>query len=196
MRALFVTHPEVVIDPLIPVPQWPLSARGRERMELMAGKLAAAGASAVWSSDERKAMDGAEILAARLALPHHVLPELGENDRSATGYIPEPEFSQVAAEFFAKPTQSVRGWASAADEQQRIVAAVESVAARADDGLQLIVSHGGVGRLLRARLEDVSIGQESRPGNPRGGCCMLLSAPPFAALSPWIDIEDWEGAAN
>ncbi|SIQ93573.1 MULTISPECIES: histidine phosphatase family protein [unclassified Bosea (in: a-proteobacteria)] len=194
MRALFVTHPEVVIDPLVPVPQWPLSSRGRERMELLAGKLVGAAISAVWSSDERKAMDGAEILAARLAIPHHVLAALGENDRTATGYIPEPEFSQVAEAFFAHPTQSVRGWATAAAEQDRIVAAIQAVAARADTGLQLVVSHGGVGRLLRARLEGVPIGAESRPGNPRGGCCMLLSAPPFAALSPWTDIEDWPSA--
>lgn len=196
MRALFITHPEVVIDPQVPVPQWPLSPRGRERMALMADKLAAAGASAVWSSDERKAMDGAEILAAQLRLPHHVLPELGENDRSATGYIPEPEFSRVAEQFFAHPTRSVRGWATAAAEQERIVAAIQAVAARADEGLQLIVSHGGVGRLLRAKLEGVPIGGESRPGNPRGGCCMLLSAPPFAALSRWIDIEEWPATAK
>jgi broad specificity phosphatase PhoE len=191
MRALFITHPEVVIDPLVPVPQWPLSARGRERMELLADKLAGTPASAIWSSDERKAMDGAEILARSLALPHHVLPELGENDRTASGYIPEPEFSRVAEAFFANPTQSIRGWATAAEEQARIVAAIETVAAHADGGLQIIVSHGGVGRLLRAKLEGVPIGEETRPGNPRGGCCMLLSVPPFAALSSWTDIEDW-----
>lgn len=194
MRALFITHPEVVIDPHVPVPQWPLSPRGRERMELLAGKLAGTAISAVWSSDERKAMDGAEILAARLGIPHHVMAALGENDRTASGYIPEPEFSRVAEAFFANPTQSVRGWATAAGEQERIVAAIQAVAARADGGLQLIVSHGGVGRLLRARLEGVPIGAETRPGNPRGGCCMLLSVPPFAALSSWTDIEDWDPA--
>src|SRR5919197_1067748 len=29
----FITHPDVVIDPTVPVPQWPLSARGRSRMQ-------------------------------------------------------------------------------------------------------------------------------------------------------------------
>lgn len=28
----FITHPEVVIDPGVPVPQWPLSETGRRRM--------------------------------------------------------------------------------------------------------------------------------------------------------------------
>ena len=29
----FITHPDVVIDPDVPVPQWPLSAQGKERMK-------------------------------------------------------------------------------------------------------------------------------------------------------------------
>ena len=28
---LFITHPEVVIDPKVPVPEWPLSEQGRTR---------------------------------------------------------------------------------------------------------------------------------------------------------------------
>lgn len=31
----FITHPDVVIDPNVRVPQWPLSARGKERMKKM-----------------------------------------------------------------------------------------------------------------------------------------------------------------
>lgn len=30
-----VSHPEVVIDPDVPVPQWSLSAEGRRRAELL-----------------------------------------------------------------------------------------------------------------------------------------------------------------
>jgi hypothetical protein len=30
-----ITHPDVVIDPDVPAPQWPLSARGKERMKKM-----------------------------------------------------------------------------------------------------------------------------------------------------------------
>ena len=31
----FITHPEVVVDPLIPVPQWKLSPRGVARVHRM-----------------------------------------------------------------------------------------------------------------------------------------------------------------
>jgi hypothetical protein len=30
----FITHPDVLIDPSVPVPEWPLSPRGRDRMVL------------------------------------------------------------------------------------------------------------------------------------------------------------------
>jgi hypothetical protein len=33
-RFVFVTHPDVAIDPAVPVPRWPLSPRGRERMNV------------------------------------------------------------------------------------------------------------------------------------------------------------------
>ena len=29
----FITHPDVLIDPAVPVPEWPLSPRGRARMQ-------------------------------------------------------------------------------------------------------------------------------------------------------------------
>ncbi|PZR86617.1 MAG: histidine phosphatase family protein [Stutzerimonas stutzeri] len=195
MRILFITHPEVVVDPSVPVPEWPLSERGRERMNLFADALAGVSALAVWSSAERKALDGAQILADRLSIPHHVDPALGENDRSSTGYIPQPEFDRIAAEFFASPTTSIRGWETAAAAQKRIVGAIETVLARGA-GLKLVVSHGGVGRLLRARLENVPIGSETRPGHSGGGCCMMLRGLPLEPLSPWTDIEDWPTAAS
>jgi hypothetical protein len=33
--AFFITHPDVVIDPGIPIPDWPLNERGRARMHAM-----------------------------------------------------------------------------------------------------------------------------------------------------------------
>ena len=37
---IFITHPEVVIDPARPVPEWPLNATGRARMERFSELLA------------------------------------------------------------------------------------------------------------------------------------------------------------
>ncbi len=198
---IFVTHPEVVIDPLVPVPEWPLSAVGRERMGRFADALAAgapaAGAtarqsvSAVWASTERKAMDGAAIVADRLGLSYRTDEALGENDRSATGYIAPPEFWQVVGEFFARPRESVRGWERAIDAQARIVAAVGRIAG--EDGTAgdiVVVSHGGVGCLLTAHLQNVAIGRESRPSHPGGGCFLVIDRETLGLRQDWRAIEE------
>lgn len=187
-RLIFVTHPEVVIDPATPVPDWPLSDTGRERMEAFAGKLAQSNVDRVWSSAEQKALDGAEILARLLSCPTDADPELGENDRSSTGYVAPPEFWEIVGEFFAHPERSVRGWERAVDAQARVVRAIGRIASQAD-GTTVIVSHGGVGRLLMANIQGVPIGQESRPSNPGGGCYFEISTPDRRLLTAWRDID-------
>lgn len=191
---LFVTHSEVVIDPDQPITDWPLSAAGRERMVQFAQTLAAGATPVVgvWSSDERKARDGAEIIAERLGLEPRIEHDLHENDRSATGYIAPPEFWEVVAQFFGRPDESVRGWETARDAQARIVQSVERVlAAEMAPGLIVVVSHGGVGQLLTAHLQGVEIGQEDRPGNPGGGCWIAIGRQDRRLEGAWRDIEDY-----
>ncbi len=191
-RILFLTHPEVVIDPAVPVPDWPLSGTGRLRMGRFAKLLETRGGlTAVWSSRERKARDGAEILAARLGIPHRIDPDLGENDRSATGYLAPPEFWEVVTEFFGRPDESARGWETARMAQARIVGAVNRLAAEeATGGDIVVVSHGGVGRLLMALLQGVEIGEEDQPAHPGGGCWMELDRASLAMAETWRSIAD------
>ena len=191
-RIIFVTHPDVVVDPAIPVPQWPLSELGRARMAAFAERLAGKGLAAVWTSEERKALDGGEILSAQLGIPHRVDAALGENDRSSTGYLEADAFWPVVQAFFAHPDESVRGWETARHAQDRIVAAVRR-AADAQAGDIAIVSHGGVSRLLTAHLQGVAIGEGDRPGNPNGGCVMTFDLRQPGSLTAWRDVEDWSG---
>jgi len=186
---VFITHPEVVIDPAVPVPRWPLSAKGRARMEAFAQALAGRPVAAVWSSDEQKAVDGAAILAERLDAPHRIDPRLGENGRESTGYIAPPEFWEVVAEFFARPDESIRGWETARHAQQRIVAAVMRLDAESPPGIVLVVSHGGVGALLTAHLQQVEIGREDRPSNPGGGGYLVIDRSPLALRAGWREME-------
>jgi len=80
----------------------------------------------IFASSERKARDAAQILADGLGLGgYSVIANLGENDRTATGFLAKGEFAATVDAFFAQPQQSVRGWESAADAQARIVVAVE-----------------------------------------------------------------------
>lgn len=166
----FITHPDVVIDPAVPVPEWPLSAVGLERMKAGLAQPWVRGIGAIWSSTERKALDGAMVLAAATGLEVRSLEALGENDRSATGYLPRAEFEATADLFFAHPERSIRGWERAVDAQARIVTAVEAVlAASPGDCDIVIVAHGGVGALLMCALEALPISRtHDQPGGAGG----------------------------
>ena len=165
-RVLFITHPEVEVDPAVPVPDWELTSRGRDRMRQFAEGPEVRGVRAVWSSRERKACDAAAILAGHLDLPVRTLEQLAENDRSSTGYLPPELFEPAVQAFFREPLLSHRGWETAAAAQERIADALETVLARspADTDVAL-VSHGGVGTLLLCRLKSTAIRRaEDQPG--------------------------------
>jgi broad specificity phosphatase PhoE len=189
----FITHPNVKIDPAVPVPQWPLSERGRERMEQGLRQPWVPTITAVYSSTEQKAIDGAELLANHLSLGFTQLEALGENDRSATGFLPPDEFEQVANIFFAHPEQSVRGWETAHAAQNRIVSAVEAlVAADTTDGPLAIVSHGAVGTLLYCHLTGETISRRwDQPPNA-GGNYFAFTLEPCAAHFHWKPIDEFE----
>jgi len=187
----FVTHPDVTIDPLLLVPDWPLSRRGQERMARALVLPWVGGVRAVWCSVERKARDAAEILAGHLGLPMRELAELNENDRSATGYLPKTQFEAAADLFFAYPHRSVHGWERAADAQRRIVAAIDRVLASSAGcgGDIAIVSHGGVGTLLLCHLLGVSIArQHDQPPN-NGGNYFTFDTETRALRHGWRPID-------
>jgi broad specificity phosphatase PhoE len=149
------------------------------------------GIQSVWSSTERKARDGAAILASHLHLPAQALSTLGENDRSATGFLPREEFETVADQFFANPTQNVRGWESARDAQRRIVSAVDHVLARSshNPGDIAVVAHGGVGTLLLCALRNDRISREHDQPPNNGGNYFAFNALTRDVLHGWRRID-------
>lgn len=189
-RCIFITHPNVVISREVPVPRWPLSERGRQRMRAGLAQPWVRDVGAVWCSTEQKAIDGAEILAAHRSLPYATDEALGENDRSATGFLPPDEFERVADQFFARPHESVRGWETAAAAQARIVAAVARIADHDRSGGTLaFVSHGAVGTLLWCALAGESISRtRDQPANG-GGNWFAFDWPSRRAQSWWQPID-------
>ena len=138
--------------------------------------------TAVYCSTEQKAIDGAEILAGHLGLGFSKIEELGENDRSATGFLPPDEFERVADQFFASPHTSVRGWERAIDAQARIVKAVSSIP---DGDTVAIVAHGAVGTLLYCYLAGEPIARRwDQPPNG-GGNYYSFTLSPRQVFSWW-----------
>lgn len=183
----FITHPEVVINPRVPVPRWHLSDAGIAKMRALACAPVMRDLRAVWASAETKAIEGAGILAAAHGLPVSVHPGLDENDRSATGFLPPEEFQRTADAFFANPNESVRGWERAADAQRRVVAAFDAIVAAPTEGDIAIVAHGGVGTLLYCHLAGLAISRAH--DQPAQGHYWSYSLPSRSLIHGWRSIS-------
>ena len=185
----YLTHPQVRIDPSVPVPEWGLSDIGRARMRALAEAGWVRAFRRIVASQEAKAREAAAILAQALGLPVEVRAGLHENDRSATGFLPPEEFERVADEFFACPELGVRGWETAAAAQARIVAGVLGCLAEAPDTPTLFVGHGGVGTLLKCRLAGRAIDRAEDQGPGGGGRYYRFRLAPDELLHDWRAIE-------
>ena len=111
----YITHPSVNVDATTPVPRWGLSDEGRRNAKAMLQQPWVPSLGRIISSDETKALETAEILGTHLDLTIEVRPDIGENDRSATGFVPPDEFEVLANAFFSQPEVSVQGWERAVD---------------------------------------------------------------------------------
>ena len=163
----YLSHPQVLIDANIPVPEWGLNEIGQKRAQQFAEWPVLRATKSIVSSGERKAIETAQPVSTVLGVPSNVRERMHENDRSATGFLPPDRFEHVADQFFAKPDKSVLGWERAVDAQARIVGEVLYVLETAPDGDILCVGHGGVGTLLYCYLADTPINR--RHDQPAGG---------------------------
>ncbi|AGS20187.1 histidine phosphatase family protein [Rhizobium etli] len=193
MFGLYITHPQVRIDANVPVPKWGLSDVGAARARKAAESDWARRLTRIVSSDETKAIETAEILAAASVISVEIVHGMHENDRSATGFLPPPQFEEAANWFFAHPEESFRGWERAVDAQARIVAAVTAVLATHDAAAPIaFVGHGGVGTLLKCRLAGQPIARDSdQPAG--GGNLYAFGLADLGLTCDWTPIEDWRG---
>lgn len=193
MKITYITHPDVVMDPDIPVPQWPLSDKGKARMRAMLKQPWVKDISSVWCSDEQKALDGAAILGRHLGLTPDIHKGLGENDRSSTGFMAQETFMAMRDRFFNEPETNVEGWESAVDAQARIVATVREIVAEHPKETHIaIVAHGGVGALLLTSVMGAKISLAlDQPGvsGKVGGNYFVFDADEWKLSHGWEPID-------
>ncbi|MNL24211.1 Histidine phosphatase superfamily [compost metagenome] len=193
MFGLYITHPQVQIDPAVPVPKWGLSEAGHARAEATAKLPWVRTLGRIVSSDETKAIETANRLAGAAGIAVEIDETMGENDRSATGFLPPPEFEKAADRFFAHPDESFNGWERAIDAQARISAAVFRILDQHDPKVPIaFVGHGGVGTLLKCRLGGTVI---SRSADQKGGGGNLFAfrLADRALTCDWTPMEFWQG---
>lgn len=193
MFGLYITHPQVRIDPAVPVPQWELSEIGAARAEQAASRPWVKQLGRIVSSAEVKAIETAQILATAAGIGFETFEAMHENDRSATGFLKPDEFEKAADWFFANPLESFRGWERAADAQARIVGAVTAILDGHDPAVPIaFVGHGGVGTLLKCHLLGIpiSLAEDQLPG---GGNLYAFTLADRRIACEWTPIEDWKG---
>jgi broad specificity phosphatase PhoE len=187
--ARYLTHPEVRIDPIVPVQLWSLNSVGRARTEATANRAWLSGTRQIISSGERKAVETAEIFARKLHIAVEIREAMHENDRSATGFLEPDEFDVVVGQFFSRPLESIRGWERAADAQSRVVREVEQVLDQNQAGDVLFVGHGAVGTLLLCHYSGFAISRAH--GQPAGGgYCFAFAKTRRRVLHSWRRMED------
>ena len=196
MPALYITHPEVVIDPAVAPPRWGLSDLGRARAEAFAARDLVPHATPIFASTEPKASQLAEIIASRSGSVVMVRRAFGENDRSSTGYLAGASFEAMVDRFFGNPDHSQDGWESASDAQRRIVAAVREAIAEAGKQPVVFCGHGAVGTLLKCHVggRPIARHEDQRVMAARGGGnCFVFELAPLRLISDWTAMEDCAG---
>jgi len=187
-KIFYISHPEVVIDPAVPVPKWLLSEVGRARAALLCHREWMSEVEAIYSSSERKARDLAEIISATLSIAPRYLDGLSEIDRTSTGFLEAKDHEGTANAFFAHPQVSISGWERATDAQARIAAAIGSVIDETREARAVAVcGHGGVGTLYLCKLKGVAISPDEQQ---RGmGNYYAFETPSLRLIHGWRPID-------
>ena len=149
---ILVKHSVPEIQPDSAANTWKLSEEGRRRAHPLAEQLEDYEPEVIVSSDESKAKETADILAAHLRREVHILPDLHEHDRSKAPFLSNDVFQSSIREFFQKPDELVFGAETANQAHARFYRAVHSVLSQFRDKTVVIVTHGTVISLFVSRL--------------------------------------------
>ena len=145
MRILsLVRHSESQLDSSLPPHKWGLTESGRGRCVSLAAKLKPLEPGIVFTSDELKARQTGELVAASLSLPCRTAPGLNEHRRGAGKIVDRGTFLAQIQNMFARPDEVVFGLESANQALERFSEAVHAVMDSCPDRRVVIVSHGTV----------------------------------------------------
>ncbi|MBI5651363.1 MAG: histidine phosphatase family protein [Chloroflexi bacterium] len=165
-KLYLIKHSMPELDPNVPAPDWHLGELGRARSELLARKLSAYPLDVIVSSVEPKAIETAQIVAARLNKPHEIAQGLHEHERRNVPFMPRAELEARVAEFFAKPSELVLGSETANQAHARFANAIHRVLEKYPQKNIAVVAHGTVISLFVARTQPMPFEFWKRLGLP------------------------------
>ena len=143
-RLVLVKHSMPEIERDKPASAWKLGDVGRCRANLLASSLKEFSPAVIWSSQEPKAVETAEIVAKALDVPVEIADGLEEHHRDNVPFWDEREAFESAVErSLTDPDQLVFGTETANQARDRFAQALDKVidAGHADS---IVVTHGTV----------------------------------------------------
>jgi broad specificity phosphatase PhoE len=151
---ILIKHATPVKDPSRASHEWELSEEGRTQAIKLASELQSQNLAIdlVCTSDEPKAQETGQIIAAEFDRPLSVVKELAEHDRSNVPVMATRDFISSVAQFFKEPNRLVLGRETARDAKARITRAIEQIMSEHGGKNVAIVSHGTVISLFAAEL--------------------------------------------
>lgn len=158
----------------------PLTERGREQAQALAHRLAHIELDAVYSSDLQRARDTAVVVAEIQELELRQLPELREVDVGSWSGLTRAEAEERFPEGFARWRDGYPGWKDGETYEamtDRVLEAVDGIAAEHEGGRILVVSHGGPIRAMHAAALglDVHAYRRLRPVEPNARLSAVCS---------------------
>ncbi|MGH7552447.1 MAG: histidine phosphatase family protein [Longimicrobiales bacterium] len=145
MDLILVRHSRPRIDENTPPPDWELSQEGRALASRLADALVPLQPDAIFTSDEPKALQTAEAIAARLGLRPTTVRALREHDRKGEPFLrSDGEFQRRLRELFDRPAERVYGRESAEEALRRFEAAVQHITDEPSIARPVVVTHATV----------------------------------------------------
>jgi probable phosphoglycerate mutase len=136
-----------------------LTRKGRTEAASIAGHVADATITAIYTSDLTRALDTAEIVGHALRLAPQIDPALRERNFGQAQGRPHgelaPALSGIEVDRVADADARPPGGESLTDMYDRVAAFIDALQMRAPEGDVLVVTHGGVIRVARAYCDGV-----------------------------------------
>lgn len=151
----------------------PLNALGREQAAELAGALADEDFAAVYSSPLQRAFETARVVAELHRLSPAPVEALREVDVGSWEALTRDEVEQRYPEQFERWLDYGQGWDDGETYEQmgeRVIAALDELAARHDGERIAAVTHGGPIRAALARSEGITHMESRRRGPVIGNC--------------------------
>jgi broad specificity phosphatase PhoE len=148
-----VRHPRTHVDPMQQPHEWELSTQGRAQAQMLGAAPFWKKVNTLYASNQQKAIEAAEIVAAANGIPVVPLAGLAEVGRGHEFYSSATDYNNILERFFTQPDSSVSGWESSGVALQRFKAAVDSILSQPITGSVALLSHGTILTLYTALLD-------------------------------------------